>query len=200
MNPSINRAHHRLSVLLALAAGAALSAAPVAEAQPGATVEAPLVKEKNPPGDISDSQVFVTYKSPLGFTLKVPEGWGRTDAQEGVSFADKYGRITVELSTNTGPLTVASVRAKEAAALEKNGRAVKISNITEAKLPSGAAVKISYASNSEPNSVTNKQIRLESDRYLIIHNDKAVSLTFSAPAGADNVDQWTLMSKSFGWQ
>ncbi|RZI37844.1 hypothetical protein EGT07_37230, partial [Herbaspirillum sp. HC18] len=63
------------------------------------TVERPLAKEKNPLGDIQDSQVFITYKSPLGFSLKVPEGWSRTERTAGVRFADKYGTIDVAIST-----------------------------------------------------------------------------------------------------
>ena len=68
------------------------------------------------------------------------------------------------------------------------------------KLPAGAAIKVVYTSNSDPNPVTNKQIRLESERFYLSGNGKLAELTFSAPAGADNVDQWTLMSKSFRWK
>jgi len=167
---------------------------------PAAAQEKAIVREKNPPGDIPDNQVFVTYNAPQGFSLKVPEGWARADAGDSVSFADKYGRIDVTVTTLHAPLTAASVRANEAAELEKAGRAVKISAISEVKLPAGPAVRIVYSSNSDRNPVTNKQIRVESERFLIGHNDKVAALTFSAPAGADNADQWTLMSKSFRWQ
>jgi hypothetical protein len=68
------------------------------------------------------------------------------------------------------------------------------------KLASGAAVKIVYTANSQPNPVTNKQIRLECERFLIMRGDKLAQVTFSAPAGADNADQWTLMSNSFAWK
>ena len=79
------------------------------------------------------------------------------------------------------------------------GHAVKVSAVTEVKLPAGPAIRIVFGSNSEPNAVTGKQIRLENERFLIGHGDKVATLTFSAPAGADNADQWTLMSQSFGW-
>ena len=183
------------AVLVALcAAGAVL---PLASAQ---AQEAPIAKEKNPPGDIPDDQVFVAYASPLGFSVKVPEGWGRTDAPDGVTFADKYGMVVVAVKPATSPLTLASVRANEVAALEKTGHAVKISAVSEVKLPAGPAIRIVYASNSDPNAVTGKQIRLENERFLIAHGDKVAALTFAAPAGADNADQWTLMSQSFGWK
>jgi hypothetical protein len=171
-----------------------LAAPPALRAQ-----ESAVAPEKNPPGDIPDDQVFITYKSPQGFQLKVPEGWARKETPTGVSFADKYGEIDVTLAQSAAAPTAASVRSGEAADLEKNGRAVKISAIKDVKLPSGPAVRIAYTSNSNPNPVTNKQIRLENERYLMGHAGKLAALTLSAPAGADNADQWKLMAESFQW-
>ena len=183
------------AVLVALCA-----AGPVLPLGPALAAEAPVAKEKNPPGDIPDDQVFVAYSSPLGFSVKVPEGWGRTDAPDDVTFADKYGMVVVAVNPASGALTLASVRTNEVAELEKTGHAVKVSAVTEAKLPSGPAIRIVYTSNSEPNAVTGKQIRLENERFLIAHGDRLASLTFAAPAGADNADQWKLMSQSFEWK
>lgn len=168
-------------------------------AGPTAPPETAIAPEKNPPGDIPDDQVFITYKSPNGFSLKVPEGWSRKDAPEGVSFADKYGTIDVAVTASSATPTVASVRAGEAAELEKTGHAVKISSIKEVRLASGPAIEIIYSSNSEPNPVTNKRIRLENQRFLMAHAGKLAAVTFSAPMGADNADQWKLMSNSFRW-
>jgi hypothetical protein len=59
---------------------------------PAMATEKPVAAEKNPPGDIPDSQVFIDYNSKLGFTMKVPEGWARSDRADGASFIDKlYG-------------------------------------------------------------------------------------------------------------
>lgn len=185
-------------VLLALASLAATAGAAVPMAQ-AAGQEIAVAPEKNPPGDIPDDQVFITYASPLGFSLKVPEGWGRTDRPDGVSFADKYGRIDVEIAPGAPP-TAASARSGEAAALEKNGRAVKLGAVSDVKLPAGPAVRIVYTSNSEPNPVTNKQVRLENERTLFAHGGRVATVTFAAPAGADNADQWTLMNNSFRWK
>ena len=168
-------------------------------AGPIAPPEAAIAPEKNPPGDIPDDQVFITYKSPNGFSLKVPEGWSRKDAPEGVSFADKYGTIDVAVKASSATPTVASVRTGEAAELEKTGHAVKISSIREVKLLSGPSIQVIYTSNSEPNPVTNKRVRLENQRYLVMHAEKLIALTFSAPMGADNADQWKLMSNSLNW-
>ena len=166
---------------------------------PSLAAEAPVAAEKNPPGDIPDSQVFILYRSPLGFAIKVPEGWGRKERADGASFADKYGLVDVSLSAASADATANSVKANEAMVLQQFGHAVKIDVIEAVKLPAGPAVLVKYHANSEVSAVTNKKIRLEHDRYLISHAGKLATIDFSAPAGADNVDQWQLMSQSFVW-
>jgi hypothetical protein len=161
--------------------------------------EKPLAAEKNPPGDIPDSQVFITYTSPTGFSLRVPEGWARTDLSDGARFADKYNVIDIAVGSTSNVPSIASVTKHEAADMTKAGRAVKIGAIKKVKLRSGPAILIVYSSNSEPNPVTNKQLRLENNRYLIYRNGKLAALNLSAPLGADNVDQWRLISNSFRW-
>ena len=163
---------------------------------PAIAAEAPIAAEKNPPGDIPDSQVFIDYKSPAGFSIKVPEGWSRTDKPDGAVFADKYDSIEVTIASAASAPTLASVEANDAKALQSSGRAVKIASIKPLKLEGRDAVVIAYSANSEPNAVTNKQVRLERARYLIFKSGKLVTLDMAAPLGADNVDQWALMSKS----
>ena len=167
---------------------------------PAAAQETAVAPEKNPPGDIPDNQVFVQYTSPSGFSIKVPEGWSRVDRPDGARFSDKYNIIDLAVSKADQPLDTASAKARDAAELKRAGRAVEIKSVKDVKLKSGPAVLISYASNSDPSPVTNKQIRLEHERYLMFKNATLVSLDLSAPLGADNVDQWKLMSDSFRWQ
>ena len=162
--------------------------------------ERPVAQEKNPPGDIPDSQVFVAYHSPLGFSLKVPEGWARTDRSDGAAFTDKYNTIDVAVASAPAAPTTASVTRHEAADLVKTGRAVTIRAVKGVKLRSGPAILIEYASNSEPNPVTNKQLRLENHRYLIHRGGRLATINLSAPLGADNADQWKLISDSFQWR
>ncbi|WP_245472265.1 hypothetical protein [Rhizobium jaguaris] len=161
--------------------------------------EAPAAAEKNPPGDIPDNQVFIDYVSRLGFSLKVPEGWARTDLANGVSFTDKLDGIVVNQSDMAGAPTVEGVRKDYIPGLEKEAGAVSIGSVKAVKLPAGNAIRINYASNSEPNAVTNKRIRLENQRFLFFKNGKLVALELYAPLGADNADQWKLMSESFRW-
>ena len=169
-------------------------------ALPARATETAVAPEKNPPGDIPDNQVFVVYKAPQGFSLKVPEGWARRSLADGVSFADKYGEITVSVASSTAAPALASVKTGEAAELVQRGHAVKVTSETAAALKAGPAVKVAYTSNSESSAVTGKRIRLETELFVIGGPQKRAILTLSAPAGADNADQWTLISESFRWE
>src|SRR5689334_2803126 len=186
--------HHRVaaSVLLIVAA--------VGTSPPAAAQENLVAPEKNPPGDIPDNQVFVTYTSPDGFSLKVPEGWSRTPIDHGVRFFDKYDEIDAVLGASSTSPTVASIRANEIPELEKGGHAVKVTAVKEVKLGAGPAVRVSYVSNSSPNPVTNKQLRLEHERFILFKGGETITLDLAAPAGADNVDQWQLISNSLRWK
>lgn len=183
--------------LLTIGLGSAVFVPAAAAASVRETAAAP---EKNPPGDIPDSQVFVEYKSPSGFAMKVPEGWARVDRTDGARFTDKYNAVDLAVSRADQAPNAAVAKTREAGELEKDGHAVKITAVKDVQLKSGPAVLISYASNSEPNAVTNKPVRLEHDRILMFKNGTLVTLDLSAPLGADNADQWRLMSNSFQWQ
>jgi len=184
-----------LAVALAVLAGNAVPIlVPLAVAQ-----EQPITPEVNPPGDIPDSQVFVTYASPAGFSFKVPEGWAMTERPDGARFTDKYDSVDISVASAASAPTPERVRKEEAVILSKSGRAVRISTIRRVTLPAGPAMLIVYTSNSEPNAVTDKQIRLENNRYLFFREGREAALSLSAPAGADNADQWRLMANSFRW-
>ena len=184
-----------LAVALAVLAGNAVPIlVPLAVAQ-----EQPITPEVNPPGDIPDSQVFVTYASPVGFSIKVPEGWAMKERPDGTRFTDKYDSVDISVASSASAPTPERVRKEEALILTKSGRAVRISTIRRVTLPAGPAMLIVYTSNSEPNAVTDKQIRLENNRYLFFREGREAALSLSAPAGADNADQWRLMANSFRW-
>lgn len=166
---------------------------------PSMAAERAVAPEKNPPGDIPDSQVFVTFRSLAGFIVKVPEGWARTERKDGARFADKFNVVDISIGASAAAPTITSVKDDQAVDLVKNGRAVKIMEIGNVSLPAGPAVLVVYKSNSEPNQVTNKQLRLESNRYLLFKNGKLATLDLTAPFGADNVDQWKVIADSFRW-
>jgi hypothetical protein len=152
--------------------------------------------EKNPPGDIPDDQVFVSYTSPVGgYSLKVPEGWARSEKGADVDFIDKLDGVAVAVASATATPTAKDV----VAGLAKPEKAVRLVSTKEIRLPAGQALLIKYESDSETNPVTNKRTRLENEAYVFYKNGKTATLTLWAPKGADNVDQWKLMSESFRW-
>ncbi len=186
-----------LLVAFAVVLAAGMVAAPQA---PAHAAEKAVAPEHNPPGDIPDTQTFVPYASPLGFTIKVPEGWARKTDSSSARFADKYNTIEIVVSAQSAAPTIASVTSTQVPDLQSMSRAVTVSQVKDVKVGGSTAVMIAYTSNSDPNPVTNKQIRLEHDRYLFYKAGKLATLDMAAPQGADNVDAWLLMANSFRWQ
>ncbi|MBZ9701613.1 MULTISPECIES: hypothetical protein [unclassified Mesorhizobium] len=199
---SAHRKINRILPILTVAAclGAAGALVPGFGNLPALAAEKVVPAEKNPPGDIPDTQVFIDYVSPQGFTMKVPEGWARSDHADGASFVDKLDGVVVSAAKADAAPTVDSVKADYVPKLQSTGRAIRVTAVKQVKLPAGPAIRIVYTSNSEPNAVTNKQIRLENERYLYFKGGKLVTLELYAPKGADNVDQWQLMSNSLRWK
>lgn len=163
--------------------------------------EKPVAPEKNPPGDIPDNQVFVKYVSSRGgYELDVPEGWARTTRGTDVRFTDKLDGVSVTITNAPVPPDTVSVRKNQAELVKKTGRAVQITHIQKIELPKGTAVRMAYESNSEPNSVTNKQVRLKNSTYFYYKNGKLAAVRLWAPLGADNIDQWNRIANSFRWR
>jgi hypothetical protein len=165
-------------------------------------VEKPVPPEKNPPGDIPDSQAFVTFTSKSGgYSLKAPEGWARSENGANVKFVEKVDGEQVEVTKSATTPTIASIKSIQVAALQQKGHAIKIKQVVSKSMGHGnTAIVVTYDSNSETNPVTGKKIRQENATYYYYRQGKLAALTLWAPAGADNVDQWKLISESFRWQ
>jgi hypothetical protein len=184
----------------ATTAQSSVASASAATQTPKAGVETPIAPENNPPGDIPDNQVFVSFTSSAGgYKLDVPEGWARTANGANATFTDKFNGVAVDVMSASAVPTVESVRGSVVPMLEQSGRAVQVQKVEQMSLPGGTAVRVTYTANSHPNAVTGKQIRLENERYIFFKNGKEAMLTLSAPLGSDNVDQWQWMAKSFTW-
>jgi len=163
--------------------------------------EAPVAPEKNPPGDIPDSQVFVPFVSKSGgFVVKVPEGWSRTEAASRASFTDKLNTIALTWAAASSAPTVDSVKAQDVKTLTATVPAFQLVSVKQVPLPSGKTVLLTYRQNSEPNPVTGKRYRLDVLRYTYFRSGKRVDLTLSSPVGADNVDPWRTVTTSFRWR
>lgn len=162
--------------------------------------ETPVPAEKNPPGDIPDTQQFVDYRSAQGgYTLRVPEGWARTEDGSNVTFADKLNSLRVQVTPAAQAPTVQSVRDRDEPELRSKVRAFEETKLELVQLPGGPAVHLQYSANSDPDAVTGKSVRLQVERFSFYRNSTVAVLYLQAPMGSDNVDVWRLVSRSFTW-
>jgi hypothetical protein len=158
-------------------------------------------KESSPLGDIPDNQVYVPWSPPQGgFSVKVPEGWARTDVPGGVSFTDKLNTVTVRELTGRPQPTPDSVRANELADIAKQGHNVTVGTVETKKLPAGDVVHATYSADSAPDPVTGRVTRDDVELYVFWRGGKEVLLNLSGPHGADDVDAWRTVSSSFTWK
>ena len=169
-----------------------------ATTQPGAVN--PNAPEVVAPGDIPDNQAFVAFASSGGtYTVKVPEGWARSEASGVVTFTDKYNSIAIQSAPAASPPTVSSVKSTGLADVASDPT-YKLAAVTTVTRKAGAGVLATYEIGSAPNSVTGKKALLAVERYEFFHNGTIVTLTLSGAKGADNVDPWKIVSDSLTWK
>jgi hypothetical protein len=188
------RALLALALLLAVLAGCGGSSSSKQPANPNA-------KESSPAGDIPDNQAYVAYSPPgADYSVKVPEGWGRTAGGGAVTFTDKLNAIRMEEGAAKGGAGVAAVKRTELPALAQQVKGFKPGGVSVVKRTSGPAVRITYLAAGQPDPVTGKTRTDAVERYLFVHSGKRVVLTLSGPKGADNVDPWRLVTDSLRWR
>lgn len=153
----------------------------------------------SPPGDIPDTQQFVTYSSPHGYHVLFPEGWARTAVPGGVTFAWHFdGEQLLVLRASASPAP--SPGNPVVAAVLRGFRSVRGAQVGMQRLPGGVAVVARFTSQSQPDALTGRRIALENQSYIFHRGGQAVVLNLWAPAGSDNVDQWRRISRSFAWK
>lgn len=179
----------------------AKSSSPTASASKPATTQppTPVATESNPPGDIPDNQAFVTFRAP-GFSVKVPEGWARSNTASTTSFTDKLNRIEVTPSRASTAPTTQSVTARVVPELSRTVPRFATGKVSEASRPAGHVVLITYQGDSAQDPVTGKVVRDAFERYVFYQSGKQMALTLVGPVNADNVDPWKIVSDSFRWQ
>jgi len=151
-------------------------------------------------GDIPDTQAFVSFSSPDGsFSLKVPEGWGRTATGSATVFSDKLNSVRVDVASVATPATIASATAVEVPAIKAASRAFKLGAVWSERHTAGDAVVVRYRVDSPLDPVTGKSVPLAVGRYEFVRHGRQVTITLSAPVGYDNADAWKTIVDSFGW-
>jgi len=146
-------------------------------------------------GDIPDNQVFLVFVNHTArYSMKYPEGWAQQGSADQVTFRDKNNIVRIVVGRGAAP-TQASVRADVA----RLGRA-RVESPPRAMTISGRpAFNIVYSTESAPNAVTGKRVKLIVDRYYIWKGGRRAVVDLGTPQGVDNVDAYRLMIESFRW-
>jgi hypothetical protein len=196
-----NRRNVRLATTaaaLAILLGACSSGAVSGSKGTSASSAASAAPEAAVAGDIPDSQAFVAYASPDGYSIKVPEGWARSTDGAATVFTDKFNTIRVETAPAPTAPTVDSVK-PDLAAVAASAKGYAAGKITAMSRKAGPVIVATYTQDSAPNAVTSKAIRLDVERYVFWKAGKATVVTLSSAAGSDNVDPWMIVTDGFSW-
>jgi hypothetical protein len=146
-------------------------------------------------GDIPDNQVFLVFRNPsAGYSMKYPEGWAQQGSKDDATFRDKNNIVRVVVTEGPSP-TVTSVKS-DIAALPN----VQLQSPPQSMTIGGSpAIKVVYSTESAPNSVTGKRVKLVVDRYYLWKDGRVAVVDLGTPEGVDNVDAYRLMIESFRW-
>jgi predicted small lipoprotein YifL len=146
-------------------------------------------------GDIPDNQVFLVFRSAAGYSMKYPEGWAQQGSGDRVTFRDKNNIARIDVSAGVA-LTLAGVRVDVArlsgAHVQSPPQAITVSG--------SSAFKVVYSTESSPNAVTGKRVKLVVDRYYLSKGGRRAVVDLGTPEGVDNVDAYRLMIESFRWK
>ena len=159
-----------------------------------------LPPSKTRPGIFLTRRPLCRTPAPGGYTLEVPEGWARSaDAGECALREQARRPVGDDQRRDSCPNRRECARSPGRGA--DRGRARDdVSSVDDVTLPAGAPCWSRARRNSNPDAVTNKQVRLEQNIYLLFNDGKLATLTLWAPLGADNVDQWQRIATSFRWK
>lgn len=156
--------------------------------------------EGSPAGDIPDTQAYISYMAPSGqYTVKVPEGWARTDTPTGATFTDNRNTIRIEATPSATAPDASSVQTVESPALRAVTPGFQLQGVTTASRPAGTAVVVRYLDDGPVDAVTGRPTRQAVQRYEFWRNGVRVALTLVSPVGADNADPWRRVTDSFAW-
>lgn len=149
-------------------------------------------------GDIPDNQVFLTFRNRTArYSILYPEGWARRGGGNRTTFQDKNNVIRIFVRHGDRP-TVASARA-DVEKLKASTPSLTVDSAQNVTLPGQQAVKVSYSSESPPNPVTGRRVKLVIDRYVYFKDGRVAEVDLGTAVGVDNVDAYRMISRSFRW-
>ncbi|MGW1807384.1 hypothetical protein [Streptomyces sp. NPDC002078] len=184
--------------------GTTKAAPPASSARSGNGQSNPAPTESNPPGDIPDNQVYVAYRPTsgtfTGFSVKVPEGWARTERGNTTVFTDKLNTVRITAASAATAPTTGSVTHTVVPRLRSQVAKFAAPKVSEVNRHAGRVVLLTYLGDSAKDPVTGKVVRDAFERYAFYRSGHEVDLTLSGPVNADNVDPWRIVSDSFAWR
>jgi hypothetical protein len=146
-------------------------------------------------GDIPDNQVFLVFRNgAAGYSMKYPEGWAQQGSGKRVTFRDKNNIVRIVVSSAAAP-TKAGIQADVGGLTGASAQ----SGPQAMTLPHAKAFKVVYSTESAPNAVTGKRVKLVVDRYYVWKPGRLAVVDLGTPEGVDNVDAYRLMIESFRW-
>jgi hypothetical protein len=149
-------------------------------------------------GDIPDNQVFLTFHNHEGgYSIKFPEGWTQRGSGRDVTFQDKNNIVHIAVIAGGSP-TASSVAA-QLQALHASDPTVTFKAPQAIRIGSTPAIRATYTTESSPNPVTGKRVRLIVDRYELGAGSWRALVDLGTPEGVDNVDAYRMMIESFRW-
>jgi hypothetical protein len=149
-------------------------------------------------GDIPDNQVFLVFTDKAGgFSIKYPEGWTQSGSARDVTFRDKNNLVHVLVAAGGAP-TPTSVAAK-LNALKQSDPTLTFRYPQTVTIGQSRVVKAVYTTESAPNPVTGKRVKLVVDRYELAGGGRIATVDLGTPVGVDNVDAYRMMIESFRW-
>jgi hypothetical protein len=143
--------------------------------------------------------VYVVFTNTrAGYSIKYPEGWAQSGSGKRVTIYDKNNLVRIVVQPGSEP-TAAQVSA-ELRALKATTPSLRFQSPQRVEISGKAAIKVVYTTESSPNPVTNKRVRLTVDRYYLAQGGKRAVIDLGTPVGVDNVDGYLLMVQSFRWR
>jgi hypothetical protein len=153
-------------------------------------------------GDIPDNQVFLVLRNAHpGYSMKYPEGWTiQGSGSDKLTISDKNNIVRVVIARGPSPSPASVSSALDA--LKRSSPTLTFTTPHAFVLPASAhTVKAVYTTESAPNPVTGKRVKLIVDRYVLPGpGGRVATVDLGTPVGVDNVDAYRMMSQSFSWR
>jgi len=146
--------------------------------------------------------VFLVLSNAHGaYSMKYPEGWTiQGSGSDKVTISDKNNLVRVVIARGPAPSPASVAAALDA--LKRSSPTLTFTAPHKVALPaSSAAMKTVYTTESTPNPVTGKRVKLVVDRYVLGGaGGRVATVDLGTPVGVDNVDAYRMMIQSFTWK